>query len=64
MSAPQKPQLAPEQALTVQRAREALDAGTDKDQDPIYRLAYRVGALEHHVGELLALVAKLTGGDR
>jgi hypothetical protein len=62
MSAARKPELTPDQAAYVARARKALDAGTDKNLDILDRLAQRVGSLEWHMGELLALIAELTGG--
>jgi len=64
VSAPRKPELDAVQAASVERAREVLEAGTDPDEDLIERLARRVGALEYHVAELLALVGKLSGGEK
>lgn len=66
MSAARKPKpvLTAEQARTVDHARKALETPGDKNLDAVERLAARVGALEWHVGELLALVEKLTGGGQ
>jgi hypothetical protein len=62
VSAPRKPELNADQAAYVERAREALQSSGDKNLDILDRLAQRVGSLEWHMGELLAVIDQLTGG--
>jgi hypothetical protein len=62
MNAARKPQLTRDQAERVARARQVLtDSKASADRDPM-SISYRLGALEWHAGELLALIAELTGG--
>ena len=64
MSAPRKPELNPDQAARVARAREVLEAvEADQDFDP-GSMAMNLGRLEWHVAELLRVIGELTGGER
>ena len=54
---PERPQLTPEQAVYVERARKVLEAAA-ADRDPA-NLPDHCGALGWHLGEMLALVADL-----